>query len=810
MGVLPFPFSIYSKKLNMKFNLYDILVENQLLQESTVQDVYKKHKDIPMDIFLELCKADPKYNKNNYGEFAGKYTHWICQQYENGNITKNDIPNLKVLLKKFADNKNKLGDVNLKDMTYEDLEELIDELDSENKTLDLVLQKVNNKHVRNTSEVWYHANGWLVIIPHSWEADVYWGSRTHWCTATNSSRYHYDKYLDEYGGKYYINIDENRNRKYQFHFESDQFKDEEDAQICKFEDIDLPDDLREKYEEVYGDLSKYEMFSAEELIDQCYEDSVILVRNDNMTLSLMLDWEELDRKKGVEDGTSKYYIYDDYEGVVVDGGGLSKDDILYSSSDTFSILKDGESSYYVVYLTREDDGVLNVDDYFLNKNDNSIFCIDKNIFYYIRDLGDSDGFSINFKNELFNDCDLKDCYVFYSNNHLMVQVKDNNLGYNLFCDTNTEHPIIEQEYPVGGEHFNIENGIIKCTDEEGKALREYDLNGNLVNGEQDSWKIANVIDDTHTIKQDRSSGKYAIFVNGEQFCSKLYDKIESRMFYGISLISLINDGKVVDVMNLKTNAFLLNEESICVLSSIGHAGDKLYALVKDSNGLTNVFLEGCKKVFKKWFETYKYICEGYILIEDNGNFSIGDCLNGNIFDIKGKDSIIKEYGNGCFYTIGELNDGKIFGVSEKNGFKILPYKSFKRYKINYEWYPSGTNDNIHWYLLNTTALEPFVEFESYKKGTDANICLKQNGKWNIFDIDGNKATEIYHVDADDIYVDNYRTFIIKNGKKYKMVITDYNNSNFELQLQENGKKINKNVITESYKDELLSKFKHLI
>lgn len=113
-------------------------------------------------------------------------------------------------------------------------------------------------------------------------------------------------------------------------------------------------------------------------------------------------------------------------------------------------------------------------------------------------------------------------------------------------------------------------------------------------------------------------------------------------------------------------------------------------------------------------------------------------------------------------------------------------------------------------MLTSDTLEPFVEFESCRGIGGGCACLKQNGKWNIFKIQDNKAIEAYHVDADDIYIDNYRVIVVKNGKKYKMVITDYNNFNFELQLQESGKKVNKNVITESYKDELLSKFKHLI
>lgn len=263
-------------------------------------------------------------------------------------------------------------------------------------------------------------------------------------------------------------------------------------------------------------------------------------------------------------------------------------------------------------------------------------------------------------------------------------------------------------------------------------------------------------------------------------------------------------------MNLNTNSFVLDENSNYTFTSLDKNGGKLYAFAKDSNGLTNVFLEGGKKVFKNWFEKYKWLHNGYILIENNGNFSVGDCFNGNIFDIKGENSIISDYINGGRYVIGELNDGRIFGITEKTSFKILPYKSFKCYQISISKYPSATNDNIHWYLLTSDTLEPFVEFESCRGIGGGCACLKQNGKWNIFKIQDNKAIEAYHVDADDIYIDNYRVIVVKNGKKYKMVITDYNNFNFELQLQESGKKVNKNVITESYKDELLSKFKHLI
>ena len=75
----------------------------------------------------------------------------------------------------------------------------------------------------------YEDDEWLVLIPLSHEADCYWGSNTHWCTAYRDD----DEWFTHYSNKgpLYININKKTGEKYQFHFESDQFMDKMDKDI---------------------------------------------------------------------------------------------------------------------------------------------------------------------------------------------------------------------------------------------------------------------------------------------------------------------------------------------------------------------------------------------------------------------------------------------------------------------------------------------------------------------------------------------------------------------------------------------------
>ena len=72
---------------------------------------------------------------------------------------------------------------------------------------------------------------WKIVIPKSYEASVYWGDGTEWCTAYKDSRKYYDEYSSE--GKLYIIISNLDGTKCQFHFESGSFMNQYDEPIEK-------------------------------------------------------------------------------------------------------------------------------------------------------------------------------------------------------------------------------------------------------------------------------------------------------------------------------------------------------------------------------------------------------------------------------------------------------------------------------------------------------------------------------------------------------------------------------------------------
>lgn len=94
---------------------------------------------------------------------------------------------------------------------------------------DNALRKRINENGKDEIDVIYEDDEWKTLIPKTYEASCYWGTDTHWCTATRSDRRMYDHYTKQ--GPLYININKLTGRKYQFHFPSKQFMDEKDCRL---------------------------------------------------------------------------------------------------------------------------------------------------------------------------------------------------------------------------------------------------------------------------------------------------------------------------------------------------------------------------------------------------------------------------------------------------------------------------------------------------------------------------------------------------------------------------------------------------
>lgn len=189
---------------------------------------------------ITLMMADPTAVQNNRGSFAGKYAVWIGNLYAQGTIKPGDTPELKRALTTYGKNKSQLPPI-------KDIPSLLE--------LMHVVKPLRNdfKPSRNISkgeqelEKVYEDNEWIVYIPHTYRASRKIGGDTNWCTASSDSVY-FDDYSNQ--GPLYANIRKSDGAKFQFHFETDSFKDASDESV-DLREIGLSKDLIVFYHKIY-------------------------------------------------------------------------------------------------------------------------------------------------------------------------------------------------------------------------------------------------------------------------------------------------------------------------------------------------------------------------------------------------------------------------------------------------------------------------------------------------------------------------------------------------------------------------------
>ena len=188
----------------------------------------KYYSDIPENDFWKIVRADPT---SLQGKRIGKYSKWLFRIYRDmvesvlkKRFVKEDLTKSTEYLKDFDRYKNRLSmsqrDIN----SYDSLSDLYLAIKSFRDTE----KPITSRDIKSGAEKVYEDERWLVVIPHTKEASCLYGANTQWCTAARK-----DNAFDEYApsGNLYINIDKKNNRKYQFHFESNQFMDETDDRI---------------------------------------------------------------------------------------------------------------------------------------------------------------------------------------------------------------------------------------------------------------------------------------------------------------------------------------------------------------------------------------------------------------------------------------------------------------------------------------------------------------------------------------------------------------------------------------------------
>lgn len=110
--------------------------------------------------------------------------------------------------------------------------------------------KVFRAAIDDGLEVVYDGPNFIIGVPTVYKASEHFKKPvTDWCTAYPKM---YDRYLKEYGGKYYIHLNKHTGDLYQAHYESDQFKDASDNEIDKKEFIEKYSELKAFYDKIWN------------------------------------------------------------------------------------------------------------------------------------------------------------------------------------------------------------------------------------------------------------------------------------------------------------------------------------------------------------------------------------------------------------------------------------------------------------------------------------------------------------------------------------------------------------------------------
>ena len=229
-----------------------------LLEAASLGDVYQKYyNQIPEEEFRQIVSADPTSGEDK----MGKYSKWLLALYTGGNLKLEDLYKATQYLTIFHKYKQKLQ---RKDIgQYKSLPDLYVEIKPYEDNTQAASHNEEIRQMKEGAEKVYEDAMWLIVVPHTKDAAIFYGKGTQWCTAATGSDNYFDYYNEQ--GPLYININKHTGRKYQFHFETQSFKNEQDYDIYGSisETIGLSEGAIKYYYSVIGNDVIYLTFSGE-------------------------------------------------------------------------------------------------------------------------------------------------------------------------------------------------------------------------------------------------------------------------------------------------------------------------------------------------------------------------------------------------------------------------------------------------------------------------------------------------------------------------------------------------------------------
>ncbi|MFA5071228.1 MAG: hypothetical protein WC511_02545 [Candidatus Pacearchaeota archaeon] len=222
---------------------FSVLKVESFLVTAGIEEAYTKYySDIPRDIFNRLVSADPEIQKQNTEapRKIGRYGQWILRMYQQGKLKLEDLYKITEDLSTFNQiipslrNSNKSADIN----QFKNPSELFHFVQQQ-KTLvapkvedvdeDPMVLLTNDYYIQTKqATLEYEDEKWKIVSPKTLEASQFYARGTRWCTQYPDNFAQYTK-----SGTLWILLKKHERIviQFQFHFEAQQFMNEDDDPI---------------------------------------------------------------------------------------------------------------------------------------------------------------------------------------------------------------------------------------------------------------------------------------------------------------------------------------------------------------------------------------------------------------------------------------------------------------------------------------------------------------------------------------------------------------------------------------------------
>jgi len=207
----------------------------------------KESKLLPESLASARAKFGKKADEYKSLDFTPsfKYLEWICKVIEVEGVTQDEI---RPVLEEWDTqlNKNQIPKENrdINKLTFEEVEYIV-WLKKDTETPTQMKKKLKSM-IKNESEVVWENENWMVVIPYTEEAAVYYGQSTKWCISATESENHFDRYVRQ-GKRFFLVLSKNSDTKFAIAIggrDGASFWDSEDKELKDAHSF--PDEIRDK------------------------------------------------------------------------------------------------------------------------------------------------------------------------------------------------------------------------------------------------------------------------------------------------------------------------------------------------------------------------------------------------------------------------------------------------------------------------------------------------------------------------------------------------------------------------------------